>query len=115
MSVAGTIGFSVELGELSRDGLDVALRHVDAGADRGGAHVDGVEILFRVLEEADLVLERERKGVEFLADRHRHGVLQLGATHLGDFEELVAFRAERGDEPVQLGDQLVRCAAGRRP
>ena len=47
-----------------------------------------------------------RERVELLADRHRHGVLQLGAAHLHDVRELLALGAERVDQLLELGDQL---------
>ncbi len=39
--------------------------------------------------------ERRAPAMEFLAERHRHGVLQVGAAHFQDLVELFALREER--------------------
>ena len=64
-------------------------------------------MLLRLSQHRDLAVQRSREGVEFLPDGHRHGVLQLGASHLDDVDVLVALRAERVGQLLQLGDQLV--------
>ena len=87
--------------------LGVALGNVDAGADRGGAHVLGIQVLLGILEQLDLVLERGRVGVELLAHGHGDRVLQLGAAHLHDFHIGVALGPERRHQLLQLVDQLV--------
>ena len=74
--------------------LRVAVRNVDTRPDGGGSHVHGVEALLRLTQVRDLALERRGPRVEFLADRHRHGVLELGAPHLDDVDELIALGAE---------------------
>ena len=51
--------------------------------------------------------ERRGEGLEFLAERHRHGVLQLRAPHLQDAAELLALLPERGDQLVHRGDELM--------
>ena len=88
MSVAGTIGLPVMRGQLAGSGFGISTGHVDLAADGGRAHVDGVEIFLRVLEQLNLDFERRGEGMEFLTDGHRHGVLQFGAAHLGDFQSI---------------------------
>ena len=65
----------------------VARIGVDAGADRGGAEIDLAEqsrgLRSRAMSSFMVVWKR----VELLAERHRHGVLQLGAAHLQDVVE----------------------------
>ena len=50
--------------------------------------------------------QRRRERLELLAERHRHGVLELRAAHLQDVGELLALGAERGDQLVDRGDEL---------
>ena len=72
---------------------------VDAGADRGRAHVDLAHQKHGFLQPQFVFAEHHRIGREFLAERHRDGVLQLGPSHLDDVLELLGLRLER---PAQL-------------
>ena len=68
---------------------------IDAGADRGRAHVDLADQKHRFLQPLLVFSQHHRIGREFLAQRHRNGVLQLGAAHLDDVLELLGLRLER--------------------
>jgi hypothetical protein len=107
MSSAITIGLPVSFASSLAHAFGITLRHVDARADCGRAHVLAVEVLLGVLQERDLALDRGRERVELLAHGHRHRVLQLGAAHLHDVHVLVALGPERRGELRQLADQLV--------
>jgi hypothetical protein len=72
-----TMRLAGEFRELLGARLRISLGHVDAGADRGGTHVLGVEILLGVAQERDLGVERRGERVELLAHGHRHRVLEL--------------------------------------
>ncbi|GAB3391537.1 hypothetical protein GCM10027360_81860 [Amycolatopsis echigonensis] len=62
-------------------------------------------------EPALVFFERDRVCGEFLAERHRHGVLELSAAdleHVGEFDGFCGeVRAERADLVVQFGDASV--------
>ena len=75
-------------------------------ADGGGAHVDGEEIGGGLVEMLDLILEDGGEAVERLAERHGHGVLELGTADLEDLGKLLAFLAESGDEGAEIRDKL---------
>src|SRR5476649_652216 len=47
------------------------------------------------------------EGAEFLAEGHRHGVLQLGTAHFQDVVELYTLGGERLDQAVEAGQQRV--------
>ena len=49
-----------------------------------------------------LLTYRRAPSVEFLAERHRDGVLEMGASHLQDILKLLALGEERIPEPAQL-------------
>ena len=61
---------------------------VDAGADRGRAEIDLTEEARELVQPGDVLLHGGVEGVELLAERHRHRVLQLRAPHLEDVAEL---------------------------
>jgi len=86
--------------------LGVSRRRVEPGADRGAAHADLQEHLLHGLQRLHFIRERLGKGIEFLPEGHGHGVLQLRPPHLDDLSELLAFRAQRRDELVELGDDV---------
>jgi hypothetical protein len=88
--------FTCELREVIRGLLRVAFRHIDTGADGGGAHVDRVEMLLGFTQRSDLIVNGCRERVELLPDGHRNGILQLRASHLECVDVLIALRAERG-------------------
>ena len=94
MSEAGTIGLPVSFARCAGAFLGIALGRVDAGPDRRGAHVDGVQMFLGLTQQRDLAFQRRRESVEFLSDRHGHGILQFGAAHLDDVDVRVALCAE---------------------
>src|SRR3546814_19531753 len=58
------------------------------------AEVDLAEQLDDLVAAGDVFLDVDGKGLEFLAERHRHGILQLGAAQLDDVGEFDAALAE---------------------
>src|SRR4051812_15980419 len=86
--------------------LRVTLWRVEAGPDRRAAHADLPQDALNGLQRPDLVLERLRKRVELLAERHRNSVLQLRPPHLEDVRELLALRTERVDQVREGSDDL---------
>ena len=90
------------------DGLLVARRGVYAGADGRGAEVH-LEQHFAGLRQHRMLLRQVvSEGVECLAQRHGHRVLQLGAAHGDDVVELVALFVERVFEFVELHEQSLQ-------
>jgi hypothetical protein len=85
--------------------LCVASGRVKTGTNRRAAHVDLAQHALNHLEGADFTGQRLGKGGEFLAERHRHGVLELRSAHLDDVGELTAFRSEGVDQVVHRGDE----------
>src|SRR4030095_16751618 len=67
----------------------------DRRSDRGGAKVDLVQELAHFGDALHLLADRRAPAVELLAERHRHGILQVGATHLQHSVELLRLRAKR--------------------
>ena len=86
----------------------VARVGVDAGADGGAAQVHFGQQLWRQGFQAGQVFtEGGGEGAEFLAEGHRHGVLQLGAAHFQYVAELFALGGERLNQAVEAGQQRV--------
>ena len=87
----------------------VARRRVQAGADRRRPHVDLVQdaLLHPFAAAASSPSSVGGEGLELLTERHRHRVLQLGASHLDDVDELLALGAEGRDQLAHRGDRLV--------
>jgi hypothetical protein len=100
------IGKTGDLRQVLRALLSVALRRVQASADRGRAHVDLAEDVLDPLERKDLTFECGRESFELLAERHGDGVLELRAAHLQHRGELFPLLAERRDELLHRGDEL---------
>ena len=75
--------------------LGVPGRAVDAGADRRRAQVDVQQEPRRLAQARLRVADHRRVGAELLAERHRHGVLLFGASHLEDVGELLRLGLER--------------------
>ncbi len=78
---------------------------VDAGADGGGAHVDLVDQQHRLAQPLLVLAQHHRIGAEFLAERHRHRILQLGAAHLQHVLEFLRFLLERPPQHRHCIDQ----------
>ena len=96
--------------QLAAHRFGVARRRVDAGADRRRAHVDLADQRLRLAEPVDVLEHRVAERGELLAERHRHGVLQLRAPHLDERRELVALRQERVGELRASRRAALRCA-----
>ena len=96
-------GFARQFAHLLDAQFGIAGRGVDTRTDCCTAHVDLIEQVDITLEVRDLFFEVVGEGMELLTAGHRHGVLQLGATHLDGVVELVAFLTQRRDEVLQFG------------
>ena len=90
-----------QLGQVLRRELRVARRRRHRGADRRGAEVDLVQELPDLGDALHFLADRRAPAVELLAERHRHGVLQVGAAHLQHLVELLALGEERLLQPGQ--------------
>ena len=64
-----------QLGQGGDDQFGVAHRRIDAGADGGAAQVHFGHQVGRCAQALFVVGHHAGKGIEFLAQRHRHGVL----------------------------------------
>ena len=74
--------------QVAHDDLLVAVRRIQARADSGGTQVRLQEQLGVIDEALIFLAQRVRERGEFAAQRHRNGVLQLGASHRQDVTEL---------------------------
>ena len=74
--------------------LLIAIRGVQTRTDGGGAQVHFQQQLGGAQQVFGLFVQQYVKRVEFLAERHRHRVLQLGTTHFQDVLELNRFTLE---------------------
>mmetsp|Transcript_112206 Transcript_112206/g.318133 ORF Transcript_112206/g.318133 Transcript_112206/m.318133 type:complete len:361 (+) Transcript_112206:454-1536(+) len=87
--------------------LDDHLREVlvrrDACADRSAAQVGGGEFADSTLDALQVIANRGAVGVELLAQRHGHGILELGSAHLDYVGKLSALLEEGA---AQLGNRL---------
>jgi hypothetical protein len=81
--------------------LGIAGRGGHRRADRGGAEVDLAQQGANLLDPLHLLADRRAPSAEFLAERHRHRVLQVGAAHLQHALELLALGVERVLQPAQ--------------
>src|SRR5690606_14121072 len=84
-----------DLRQAITDQRRVARVGVDARADGGGAQVDLAKEAGRLAQPFDVFTQRDAEGAELLAERHRHGVLELGPADLDDVGELVRLEQER--------------------
>lgn len=98
---------------VARDGAEVPAHggrvvriRRDARADRRRAEVDLRQQRDELAEPRVVLAERRREAVELLAERHRHGVLQLRAPDLEHLRELRALREERPAQQVELVERL---------
>src|SRR5471032_3318563 len=81
---------------------------VDAGTDRCAAQVYfGQQLRSQSLQACQVFAQGSGEGAEFLAEGHRHGVLQLGTAHFQDVVELYTLGGERLDQAVEAGQQRV--------
>ena len=82
---------AADVAEVHGAELGISRRAVDAGADGGGSHVDIEKLLRSALDVADAIFDHRGVGTEFLAQRHRHGILIFRAAHfqhVGEFLRL---------------------------
>ena len=96
-----------EPGEVGAYMFGVPRRSVDAGADRGRAHVDLPNERLRFAEPVDVLEHRVAEGGEFLAERHRHRVLKLRPPHFEVRDEFLPFVEECGGERGHRGSQAL--------
>ena len=85
----------------------------DAGADRRRAHVDLADQHGRLLQPLLVLAEHDGVGAELLAQRHRHGVLQLGAPHLQDVLEFLGLCLESAAQQRHRVHQPENAEIGR--
>ena len=85
---------------------------IELGANRGAANVDFTKQRNHVTKTVFVFHGHSGKGGELHTKSHRHGILQLGATHLDDVLKLLGLAAEctaqmshRGDQFAQLKNQ----------
>ena len=111
-------GSPVRFSRMLAHRLGVAGRRVDAGADGRRPHVDLADERLCLAQAVHILQHRVREGVEFLAERHRHGVLKLCAPHLDVAGELLALveerRRERDHRQLQIPDCRVKRELHRR-
>ncbi|MCY1552423.1 hypothetical protein D9M68_888180 [compost metagenome] len=69
-------------------------RRVDAGTDGGRAHVDFADQLQGFLQSQAVLANHDGVGAELLAQRHRHGILQLSPPDFQHVPELNRFGLE---------------------
>ncbi len=62
----------------------------------------------RLRQPGAVLADHQRVGTELLTESHRHGILQLGTTHLEDVVELVSLRSERRLQHLHRLEQRVR-------
>jgi hypothetical protein len=86
---------------------------VDAGADRGRAHVDFANQKHRFLQALLVFSQHHRIGRKLLAQRHRNRVLQLRAAHLDDVPELIGLVFECLTQHRHGFDQLHNAGISR--
>ena len=84
---------------LRRDLLGEALAGVEAGADRGAALGERVDVVQRVRDALDALLDLEGVAAELLAEGQRRRVLGVGAADLDDVVERLGLLDQRA---VQL-------------
>ncbi len=84
----------------------VARVGVDAGTDGSTTQVDfGQQLRRQRTQTVEVFGHGGGEGAEFLAQGHRHGVLQLGTAHLQYVVELFTFGSEGLDQAVEAGQQ----------
>ena len=66
--------------------------------DGGAAEVDALQVFLSFADHLDFVIDREAPAVEFLAERHRNSVLQVGTAHLQNTLEFFGLLVEGADQ-----------------
>lgn len=74
--------------------LGITARRIEPGADGGGAEVDLVQKCGGFDEARLIFSQHHHEGAEFLAERHRHGVLQLRTADLDEAGKLLRLAVE---------------------
>ena len=98
------------LGQGSGDLVAVTSRSIHAGADCGCAQVDLQQAALSIAQQCLFLVQVIRKALEFIAQGHRHSVLELGTAHLQDVLELIALVLERGAQAIHAVNEVVnRC------
>ena len=70
----------------------------DACANGGGAEVHAKQVFLSFTDGLEFVIDGEAPAVEFLAERHRNSILQVGAAHLENALEFFSLLVVGGDE-----------------
>ena len=83
---------------MSAHRFSVADNRRDTRPDCCRAHVDLANQCLRFAQSIDILEHGVRERREFLAERHRHRVLQLSATHLEMLAELLALQQKSARE-----------------
>ena len=91
------------------------MRRVDAGADGGGAQVDFLDQATGLAQAGLVLANHHRVGHELLAQRHGHGILQLGAADLEHVLELACLGLEAFAQDGHGAEQAVYAAPQGQP
>jgi hypothetical protein len=94
-------------GQVAARGRDIPGGGVEHRADGRGAQVDLVQQQHGFAQPCPVLADHQGVGAELLAERHRHGVLQLGAAHLQDVVELLGLAGERVLQHLHRVEQVV--------
>ena len=78
---------------------------VQSSSDGGTTHVDFVQQFDVALQIQNLLFQVVGVSVELLSERHWHGILQLGATHLDGILIFVGFVAQGADQSCEAGNE----------
>ena len=87
---------------------------IEAGADRGAALRQRIEILHRDVQPRDAALDLRGVAGKFLAERQRRRVLGVGAADLDDVRERLFLFAQRAQQFAQRRNEVGGDALGRR-
>ena len=101
---------NIQTGDLTQvlnNGALVVGRGVESCTDRGGTEVHLQEQRGIVAKPIDLLLKKNGEGLELLTQAHGDGVLELGAPHLQDVDELSSLGTHGGNEALELLDEGV--------
>ncbi|MOA13766.1 hypothetical protein D3C78_1338290 [compost metagenome] len=85
---------------------------IDPGADRRTALGQGLQARQHILQVADIGLELLRPTVEHLAQTHRHGIHQMGATRFDEWVDLFGLALDHLHQVQQRRQQLLMQGQG---
>ena len=96
-----------ELAEVGSAKLGKAGSCIQASTDGGAAHIDFVQQVDVAAEVEDFLLKVVGICVELLSEGHRHGILDLGTTHLDVVLVLVSLITECRNQAGEGTDKLL--------